>query len=282
MANLKITDLPAGTTLVGTELYESVQSATSVKLTSDQIKAFANSAPTLLVETSNTSTYGQCQFYVSYSNGTPQLQMTISNGSVAVAGALSKGSGSFKIDHPLPQLEATHHLVHSFIEGPQADLIYRGVATLVNGKASINIDSAAGMTEGTFEALCREVQCFTTNESDWVHVRGSVSGNILTIEAQDLTATSKISWMVVGERKDKHMLDTGWTDENGKVILDEKTGEPWQVFPNYAASVVLDWPLVKGSRDGVKVGGCGMNMCFHLVYTLSSILYGDGYALNHR
>jgi hypothetical protein len=56
MANLKITDLPAGTTLVGTELFESVQSASSVKLTSDQVKAFANSAPTLLVETSNTNT----------------------------------------------------------------------------------------------------------------------------------------------------------------------------------------------------------------------------------
>jgi len=56
MANLKITDLPAGTTLVGTELFESVQSATSVKLSSDQIKAFANSVPTLLVETANTAT----------------------------------------------------------------------------------------------------------------------------------------------------------------------------------------------------------------------------------
>jgi hypothetical protein len=56
MANLKITDLPAGTTLVGTELFESVQSSTSVKLTSDQVKAFANSAPTLLVETANTAT----------------------------------------------------------------------------------------------------------------------------------------------------------------------------------------------------------------------------------
>ena len=51
MANLKITDLPAGTTLV-----ESVQSATSVKLTSDQIKTFTSSAPTLLVETANTNT----------------------------------------------------------------------------------------------------------------------------------------------------------------------------------------------------------------------------------
>ena len=73
-----------------------------------------------------------------------------------------------------------------------------------------------------------------------------------------------------------------WRDENGKVALDEKTGEPWQVFPNYAASLALDWPLVKGSRDGVKVSGCGMDMCFHLVHTLSSILYGDGCSLSHR
>jgi len=56
MANIKITDLPSGTTLVGTELFESVQSATSVKLSSDLIKNFANSVPTLLVETSNTNT----------------------------------------------------------------------------------------------------------------------------------------------------------------------------------------------------------------------------------
>jgi hypothetical protein len=56
MANVTITNLTSGTTLVGTELFESVQSATSVKLTSDQIKTFTSSTPTLLVETSNTNT----------------------------------------------------------------------------------------------------------------------------------------------------------------------------------------------------------------------------------
>jgi len=40
MANVKITDLTAGTALGGTELFESVQSAASVKLTADQIKTF--------------------------------------------------------------------------------------------------------------------------------------------------------------------------------------------------------------------------------------------------
>jgi hypothetical protein len=110
--------------------------------------------------------------------------------------------------------------VHSFIEGPTADLIYRGKTQLVNGLSLVNIDTAATMTEGTFNVLCGNVQCFTTNESGWNHVRGSVAGNILTIEAQDSTCTDHISWMVIGERKDPHMIDTSWTDSNGRVIVE--------------------------------------------------------------
>lgn len=44
MANVKITDLVAGTALGGTELFESVQSAASVKLTADQIKTFVGNS----------------------------------------------------------------------------------------------------------------------------------------------------------------------------------------------------------------------------------------------
>ena len=35
-------------------------------------------------------------------------------------------------------------------------------------------------------------------------------------------------------------------------------------------------------RFAVKVGGCGMDMCFHVVYTLANKLYSDGYALTKR
>jgi len=141
-------------------------------------------------------------------------------GNATFAGSVSKGSGSFKIDHPLPAKTETHHLVHSFIEGPQADLIYRGYVDLVDGQATVNIDTAGRMTEGTFEVLCTNVSCFTSNESDWTAVKGSVTGNVLTITAQDATSTSKVSWMVVGERKDQHMIDTDWTDSNGRVITE--------------------------------------------------------------
>ena len=149
----------------------------------------------------------------------PNERLTVS-GNASITGSISKGSGSFKIDHPLDSKKDTHNLVHSFLEGPQADLIYRGTVDLVEGAATVNIDTASGMTAGTFVLLCREVQSFTTNESGWTAVKSSVSGNVLTIEAQSNTCTDSISWMVVGERQDQHMYEAGWTDENGKVIVE--------------------------------------------------------------
>jgi len=175
-------------------------------------------------------------------NAVEAQRMSINaNGSVTIVGALSKGSGSFKIDHPLPEKKNTHHLVHSFTESPQADLIYRGKISLVNGVATVNIDTVAGMTEGTFVLLNREVQCFTSNETGWIAVKGSVSGNILTINAQDNNCNDTISWLVIGERQDKHMYDTNWTDENGKVIVEplKEIVEP-EIIDN---EFKLDWSI---------------------------------------
>lgn len=54
----------------------------------------------------------------------------------------------------------------------------------------------------------------------------------------------------------------------------------------YNAALVLDWPLVEGWNYSVKVGGCGMDMGFHTVYSLSGRLYGyqerNAYRLRHR
>ena len=145
---------------------------------------------------------------------------------VTIEGALSKGSGSFKIDHPLESKRDTNWLVHSFIEGPQADLIYRGSVKLSSGSATIDMDTASGMTLGTFEALCTNVQCFTSNETGWTAVKGSVSGKTLTITAQDNSCTDTISWMVVGERNDTHMKKADWTDADGRVIVEPTRDAP--------------------------------------------------------
>lgn len=148
-------------------------------------------------------------------------RLTVSGtGAVTIAGSLSKGSGSFRIPHPLPAKAETHHLVHSFVEAPRADLIYRGQVALVDGAATVDLDEAAGMTTGTFELLNRDLQCFIVNNEGWTAVRGSVSGSTLTIEAQDASCADTVDWLVVGERQDQHMYDTEWTDDDGRVIVE--------------------------------------------------------------
>jgi len=167
----------------------------------------------------NGSAYFADTMGIGGTSASPNIELN-ANGSASFAGSVSKASGSFRIPHPLPELNETHHLVHSFIEGPQADNIYRGQVTLEDGVALVDLDVAARMTEGTFVLLNTNISCFTSNETDWTPVRGSVSGSTLTIEAQDNTSTATVSWMVVGERHDQHMLDTEWTDENGRVITE--------------------------------------------------------------
>ena len=52
---------------------------------------------------------------------------------------------------------------------------------------------------------------------------------------------------------------------------------------------VLGYPAAKllgmkydDRREGVKIGGGGMDMGFALVYDLASVLFDDGYALRHE
>ena len=90
----------------------------------------------------------------------------------------------------------------------------------MNGTATVDLDAKFTMTNGTFTALNRNVQVFTTNESDWDNVKGSVVGNTLTITCQNSSSNATVSWLVVGERQDQHMKDTPWTNADGKVIVE--------------------------------------------------------------
>lgn len=164
---------------------------------------------------------GALVIYTNDTSEVSQQRMCIDpRGAVTIMGALAKGSGSFRICHPLSSKANTHALVHSFIEGPNADLIYSGHIKLTNGIGCINIDCVSRMTQGTFEALNRCVRIFTTNETSWDAVRGKVYGNVVVIESQNNTSEDEISWMVIGERQDQHMFDTDWTDNEGKVITE--------------------------------------------------------------
>jgi hypothetical protein len=150
--------------------------------------------------------------------------MSVSPSVVNVVGTFTAGTKTFQIPHPLPELKATRNLIHACLEGPRLDLIYRGTVTLVAGSSTVDLDEAAGMAAGTWVLLCRDAQVFTTNETGWFHVRGTVSGSTLTIECEEGTCTDTVSWMVVAERQDDEIKAQSSTDEDGHLIL-----EPLQV-----------------------------------------------------
>ena len=187
--------------------------------------------------------YGGTYAYTTEStnNGTDHTHITQS-GSFNItaqgggaANVAAQGSKTFLINHPLVGLSTTTRLAHAAVEGPECNTMYRGKVDLVDGTATVNIDTNSRMTEGTFEALNQNVQCFTTNETGWTAIKGSVSGNLLTITAQDNTCTDTISWMVVGERKDQDIIDNRATDSEGRLIpeiTDEYDASQFAAYSN--------------------------------------------------
>ena len=141
---------------------------------------------------------------------------------VIINGTVSKAGGTFDIAHPLHP-DTNKRLVHSFIEGPRCDLIYRGKTTLVNGTAVVNIDKECthspecAMDEGTFEALCDNPQIFLQNNQSFDRVRGVIAGATLTITCETPAAV-EIEWMVIAERADPFIKQWDRTNPDGYLI----------------------------------------------------------------
>ena len=70
----------------------------------------------------------------------------------------------------------------------------------------------------------------------------------------------------------RHVSRSGMQREIGVGLLKDGV----DLHPNWAVACALGERL--GKRDGVIVGGCGMDMGFHLVYNLSYVLFPQGLA----
>jgi hypothetical protein len=152
--------------------------------------------------------------------GNVGIGITNPGSTLTVNGSLSKSSGTFDIQHPL---YSNKRLVHSFIEGPRCDLIYRGTVALLNGTATVDINKQCthapegAMDDGTFEALCANPQYFLQNMSGFNRVIGSIKGAILTITCEN-PVNDTISWMVVAERADPFIKEWNRTDSDGYLV----------------------------------------------------------------
>ncbi|HEV8659335.1 MAG TPA: hypothetical protein VGS96_11995 [Thermoanaerobaculia bacterium] len=129
-----------------------------------------------------------------YTNFTKRISIT-SAGAVTVFGTLTKGGGSFKIDHPIDP--ENKYLSHSFVESPDMKNIYDGVARLDdNGDVTVELPE-------WFEALNEDFRYQLTavgKPSPSLYVAEEIHDHQFKISGG--SAGAKVSWQVTGIRHD--------------------------------------------------------------------------------
>ena len=117
------------------------------------------------------------------------------NGNAEVSGTLSKGGGSFKIDHPLDP--AHKYLYHSLVESPDMMNVYNGSVILDNeGRATVKLPD-------WFETLNRDFRYQLTAvgaAAPDLHIAAKVSNGTFSIAGGK--AALEVSWQVTGIRQD--------------------------------------------------------------------------------
>lgn len=118
------------------------------------------------------------------------------DGNLAVKGKLTKGSGSFKIDHPLDP--ANKYLSHSFVESPDMMNVYNGnITTDRHGLATVTLPDY-------FEALNQDFRYQLTVIGQFAQaiVKREIENNRFTIKTDKPSV--KVSWQVTGIRHDAY------------------------------------------------------------------------------
>jgi hypothetical protein len=129
-----------------------------------------------------------------------------------VVGSLSKGGGSFKIDHPLDP--AGKYLFHSFVESPDMMNVYNGTVTL-DGKGVATVELPEW-----FEALNRDYRYQLTaigSPAPELHIARKVEDGEFSIAGGK--AGQEVSWQVTGIRQD------AWANANRIPVEVEKPEE---------------------------------------------------------
>jgi hypothetical protein len=120
-----------------------------------------------------------------------------SNGNLTVTGNLSKGSGSFRIDHPLDP--ANKYLSHSFVESPDMMNIYNGVAVLdTEGNATVVLPDYFQALNSDFRYQLTAIGAPGPN----LYIAKEISANRFKIAGGKPGA--KVSWQVTGVRQDAY------------------------------------------------------------------------------
>ncbi len=120
------------------------------------------------------------------------------NGNVQVTGNLTKGSGTFKIDHPLDP--ESKYLSHSFVESPDMMNIYNG-NSVCNAQGEVVVK-----LPDWFESLNDDYRYQLTciGGAAPVYVASELENNTFTIAGG--APGLKVSWQVTGIRRDAYAM----------------------------------------------------------------------------
>src|SRR5580693_6310956 len=117
-------------------------------------------------------------------------------GNLNVTGKLTKGSGSFKIDHPLDP--ANKYLSHSFVESPDMMNVYNGnITTDRHGFATVNLPDYFEALNGDFRYQLTVIGQFAQ-----AIVANKISANRFVIRTNKPNV--EVSWQVTGVRHDAY------------------------------------------------------------------------------
>ncbi len=157
--------------------------------------------------------------------GNVGISTTNPTSTLTVNGSLSKSTGTFDIQHPLKN-DPNERLLHSFVEAPRADLIYRGVVSLSNGTALVEIDKEcveseeSEMSTGTFTALTQNAQLFLQNNDSFSRLIGLVTSGVLYITCENVLSNDSVNWLIIAERGDQDVINWNRTNSNGNLVTE--------------------------------------------------------------
>ncbi len=118
---------------------------------------------------------------------------------LAITGALSKGSGTFVIDHPLDPRNKL--LYHSFVESPDAKNMYDGIVELNGqGEATIELPSYYEALNGDYRYQFFPLFKAMPN----LFVKQEVVKNTFVIAGG--TPFGQVSWQISGVRHDPYII----------------------------------------------------------------------------
>lgn len=75
----------------------------------------------------------------------------------------------------------------------------------------------------------------------------------------------------------KHVARSGMSRSIDLFHFYVHQGQVEKVWLSSLVVDALDWPW-DSKREAIRVGGAGMNMCFHTVYSLGRVLWPNGFA----